>query len=119
MIHFKSHEDITIASIHATGLSDSAGVAQLVREVLAHIEGRPCSRLLLDFRHVRHLTSAALTELVRLQHTLRESGGELRLCGLRKEIYRVFEITNLDSYFTIHRDARHGVHGFLEASSGE
>ena len=48
------------------------------------------------------MSSAALTELLRVNEALRNAGGSVRLCGLSTNIRKVFQITNLEKLFVIH-----------------
>lgn len=48
------------------------------------------------------MSSAGLTELLRINEVLKPRNRVVHLCGLNKDIYNVFRITNLDSIFVIH-----------------
>lgn len=72
--------------------------------------------LLLNFQRVTYLSSAALTEIIRIREAVRGNGGALRLCGLSPDIYKVFEITKLDRDFGVRRDetAEHSIARFKQ-----
>jgi anti-sigma B factor antagonist len=59
-------------------------------------------KLLLDFRNVEHLSSAALGMLIQLNNQLRDRQGRLVLANIHPQIYEVFKITRLNKLFAIH-----------------
>ncbi len=59
---------------------------------------------ILDFRHVKFLSSAVLGLLIRISKRVHELGGELRLCNIHAGIYEVFKITRLTNVFDIYED---------------
>lgn len=65
-------------------------------------EGR--RKFLVDFTAARYIDSAGLGELVSVARTVREKGGELRICGLGEDLRTLFELTRLDSLFEIADD---------------
>jgi anti-anti-sigma factor len=65
----------------------------------AHVEGHPSTPLLLNLLHVTFLSSAILSEVIRINNRLQEKGASLRLCGLNENIQKVFAVTHLDTLF--------------------
>jgi anti-sigma B factor antagonist len=59
------------------------------------------STLVLDFKEVSYLASAALRVLVTAQKRLNASGGSMTLLKVRKEVMEVLEVTGLDEVFAI------------------
>lgn len=102
LVEFGERGAITVGVVQAGSVLDALNVAQFGSIVLAYVKRHPGLRLLLDFHHVGYLSSAVLTELLRINQTCREMGGELRLCALNDDIRKVFEITNLNKMFTIY-----------------
>jgi len=103
-ITFDDYGPITVGTIEAVNMLDESNVREFGREVLAHVAGRPGGCLLLNFQHVAFLSSAAITELLRIQDACRPGGGQVRLCGLTDSIRSVFEITNLAKLFSVYPD---------------
>ncbi|MFL5403499.1 MAG: STAS domain-containing protein [Gemmatimonadales bacterium] len=58
-------------------------------------------RLLIDFSRTGYIDSSGLGALVSISKRIRESGGELRLAGLNEDLRSLFELTKLDTLFTI------------------
>ena len=102
LISFENKGHVTLGTITGTNTLDGLHVDDFGREACAYVDGKPGLNLLLDFRNVTYLSSAALTELLRVREALKREGGSLRLCCLSCEIQRVFKITNLEKLFHIH-----------------
>jgi anti-sigma B factor antagonist len=58
-------------------------------------------RLLIDFSRTGYIDSSGLGALVSISKRIREMGGELRLAGLNDDLRSLFELTKLDTLFTI------------------
>ena len=59
------------------------------------------SRFVIDFSGTGYIDSSGLGVLVSVSKKIREAGGELRLCGLNEDLRMLFELTKLDTLFTI------------------
>ena len=103
-ITFDKVTDITVGTVHAVDMLDDTNVHVFGDQVVAYVKEHPGLRLLLNFQHVIYLSSAAITELLRINDTCRAGKGEVRLCGLTETIRSVFEITNLARLFSVHPD---------------
>lgn len=102
VVTFAESGPISVGAIQSPSVLDALNVTQFGNEVLAYIRQRPGLNLLLNFEQVNYLSSAVLTELLRINEAVQEAGGRLRLCALNRDIRKVFEITNLDRIFTIY-----------------
>jgi anti-sigma B factor antagonist len=58
-------------------------------------------RFLIDFSRTGYIDSSGLGALVSISKKVREQGGELRLSGLNEDLRSLFELTKLDTLFTI------------------
>lgn len=102
MLQFEKRGRVTVGSVVSTNMLDGANVTEFGNEALKYVERHPGVNLLLDFSNVTYMSSAALTELLRLNQALGEQGGSVRLCNLTPAIRNVFQITNLEKLFYIH-----------------
>ena len=59
------------------------------------------TKFVVDFTSTGYIDSSGLGVLVSLAKKLREDGGELRLAGLNADLRTLFELTKLDTLFTI------------------
>jgi len=80
-------------------------MTKLVHEV-------PKPRILLSFKNVEHLSSAALGVLITLNKHVAEHEGSLRLSDIAPPIFEVFKITRLNKLFDIHDTAEQALEGF-------
>jgi anti-sigma B factor antagonist len=55
----------------------------------------------IDFTSTGYIDSSGLGVLVSLAKKIAEAGGELRLAGLNEDLRTLFELTKLDTLFTI------------------
>jgi len=102
LVSFTERGVITVGTIQAGSVLDAVNVTQFGKEVLDYVSGHPGLNLLLNFHAVEYLSSAVLTELLRVNQACKDGDGGLRLCSLNEDIRKVFEITNLDKMFVIY-----------------
>ena len=58
-------------------------------------------RFLIDFSRAGYIDSSGLGVLVSLSKKIRDQGGDLRLAGLNEDLKTLFELTKLDTLFSI------------------
>lgn len=101
---FDVHGPIVVGTLDEANMLDAMNVTDFGNSVLEYVKDKPGLNLLLNFENVDYMSSAALTELLRINEALRKNNGHVRLCGLTKDIRKVFQITNLEKLFVIHED---------------
>ena len=69
-------------------------------------------KFLLDFSSTGYIDSSGLGALVTIARLVRELGGELRLAGLNDDLRSLFELTKLDTLFTIAETPAQALSGF-------
>jgi anti-sigma B factor antagonist len=84
---------------------------ELKQKVLDALEGGG-RRFVIDFTQTGYIDSSGLGVLVSLSKKIREQGGELRLAGLNEDLQTLFELTKLDTLFTITRTPQEAVASF-------
>ncbi|MFH1745780.1 MAG: DUF533 domain-containing protein [Planctomycetota bacterium] len=76
---------------------------QEIGEELNHlVESESGIKLLLNFKNVDHLSSAALGMLITLDRRIKVHNGELKVSDINRQIFEAFKITNLNRVFDIH-----------------
>lgn len=83
---------ITEPQVHGDALAD-----RLRQDFLAMVEQTAARRIVIDFRNVTYLSSAAFRPLLSLRRKLEEVGGHLVLCNLTPLVLDVFQILRLAS----------------------
>src|SRR5438093_5967787 len=58
-------------------------------------------KFVIDFTKTGYIDSSGLGVLVSLSKKIREQGGDLRLAGLNEDLQTLFELTKLDTLFSI------------------
>lgn len=97
-------DDATIVAFADEKILEETDVRALRTSIETIIQQSAGLHLILDFRHVKFLSSAVLGLLIRVSKRIYERGGHLRLCGIHPGIYEVFKITRLTSVFEIYED---------------
>ena len=98
------HEGTVVAQFQDEDILDEVVIGKLGEQLNGLATAVDCPKIVLDFAHVQHMSSAALGMLITLQKRVRERKGQLRLCNIRPAIYEVFVITKLNEIFQIHTD---------------
>ena len=69
-------------------------------------------RFVIDFSRTGSIDSSGLGALVTISKQVREQGGEMRLAGLNDDLRTLFELTKLDTLFTISNSAEQALSAF-------
>lgn len=110
-----NHRDIlqieTAEGIVVVGLVPSSILGVEMQEVITQqlrelVNSAVTTKLLIDFSNVSFFSSQMLGLLVDLWRRLKETGGQLAICGINPQLTRVFRITHLDKLFTFYPDRR-------------
>ena len=118
MAEGQSHFTVREAnSVHVVEFADRKILEELlIREIeddLASIvDGKDGVKLLISFKNVEHLSSAALGMLITLNKKVSEQHGALKLSDISPQIYEVFKITQLNKLFSIHATAGEALGAF-------
>jgi anti-sigma B factor antagonist len=110
--------EVTIVNFQDTSILDTAQIEQIGSELYAYVDDRGCKRLILDFTKVQFLSSSALGLLITLHKKVAAVKGALVLCGLRKDLMKIFEITNLAKIFTFKPDEKEALAVFGVTTAG-
>ena len=102
----------TIVAFTDDKILEDTDIRALRESIEGIIEQAGGLHLVLDFRHVKFLSSAVLGLLIRLSKRVHEVGGELRLCNIHPGIYEIFKITRLTNVFDIHEDVESATGSF-------
>lgn len=104
-IHVDSQDGAQVVRFRDDRIMDPERIEILGKELfsLAGADGAT-QRVVIDFAHVRFLSSAAINKLIVMEKRLRAKGGRVRLCRMRPSIRELFGFTHLDSLFPIDED---------------
>ncbi|MGE0354826.1 MAG: STAS domain-containing protein [Gemmatimonadales bacterium] len=77
------------------------GNRQELKNVIQQAVDNGERKFLIDFSKTGYIDSSGLGALVSISKKIREQGGELRLSGLNEDLRSLFELTKLDTLFSI------------------
>ncbi|MDI6451198.1 STAS domain-containing protein [Anaerobaca lacustris] len=107
-------EGATVVAFTDDKILEDTDVRALRESIEAVIEQAGRLHLVLDFRHVRFLSSAVLGLLIRVSKRVCEQGGQLKLCNIHPGIYEVFKITRLTNIFDIYESVDSATQAFSD-----
>lgn len=102
LVKYQEYGPVIIGTVHNTSMLDGLAVSEFGNQVVKFLNKRPQTNLMLNFQNVQYLSSAALTELIRINETAKEQGTKFHLCSISPDIQKVFEITQFDKLFEFH-----------------
>ena len=92
---------VVVATIGPDASLDAEGSKSFGDTIVRYLNAHRGVKLLINFQNITYLSSAALSELLRINDTAKQNGGAIQLCGISKEIHRVFEVTQLSKVFKV------------------
>ena len=95
------HKDVKVVDFVDSKILDEANITEIGQQLQGLAESKDRPKILLDFRNVDHLSSAALGMLINVNNRVKNQNGQLRLVNIRPQILEVFEITKLNKLFKI------------------
>ena len=110
--------DVTVVTFNQTSIIDTAQVERIGEQLYELVDNQARRRIILDFAKVSSLSSSALGILIKLQNKADRIDGKVVLCGLRKELRRVFKISKLEKLFTFCADEEKGLATFGVTTAG-
>ncbi len=111
-LKIKRVDGVSVVEFADRKILEELSIQEIGDELDRVVASEPGIRLLLNFRNVDHLSSAALSMLITLQKKVKEKSGALRLSDINRQIFEVFKITKLNKIFSIHETADEALVGF-------
>ena len=104
--YVKVHQDPECTRVEFTEkhIIDEVAIRQIGNELTKVVDGLQRPRMIVSFRGVEHLSSAALGTLLTVLNRVKARDGQLRLCDINPQILQIFEITKLNRVLRIERD---------------
>jgi anti-sigma B factor antagonist len=98
-ITFEKMGDVTIAQVPIEEL-DANNSADFRREVAPSLENT--TKLVFDLSRLRFVDSSGLGAFISCLRKVKGRGGDLKLCGLSRQVLAMFEIVRMDRIFDIY-----------------
>ena len=83
---------ITEPQVHGDALAD-----RLRQDFLAAVDQTAARKIVIDFRNVTYISTAAFRPLLSLRRKLEQAGGRMVLCNLAPLVLEVFQVLRLTS----------------------
>ncbi|GMU24123.1 MAG: hypothetical protein AMXMBFR13_42000 [Phycisphaerae bacterium] len=97
----RKQDDVCIVEFEDRKILEEHIINQIGERLSEIIDSESEPKLLLDFRRVEHLSSAALGMLITLNKQLGDRQGRMALANIHPQIFEVFKITRLNKLFNI------------------
>jgi len=97
-----------VTVVEPTGPIDSQAADQVKRAFTELIEASR-SKLLVDLTAVPYIDSKGLGVLVSAMKQARAAGGDVRLCGLQKEVLSVLVVTHLSKVIAVYESRQEAI----------
>jgi len=91
--------DVTVVNFADTSILDTAQIEEIGKELYRLTDELDKKKILLDFSKVQFMSSSAIGVLITLRKKATANKGNLVICGMKKELMKVFEIMNLKKLF--------------------
>ena len=104
--------DVTVVNFTDKKILDEQNIQVIGEQLFSLVDDLGRRKILLNFRNVEYLSSAALGKFITLNKKVGASGGKLVLCNIDPQILEVFQITKLDKLFKIEKDEQVGLQSF-------
>ena len=111
-LKINDHGGVTAIEFIDKNILDETNIQQIGDEIGRLVDAKDNPQLLISFRNVDHLSSAALGTLITINNRVTGKGGKLCLSDIEGQIFEVFKITKLDRLFEIHDTAAEAIKAF-------
>ncbi len=108
-------DGVSIVEFADRKILEELSIQEIGDELDQVVSSEPGIKLLLNFKNVDHLSSAALGMLITLNKKVKEQNGSLKLSDINRNIFEVFKITRLNRVFDIHDTSDHALTGFSQS----
>ncbi|MFH1747829.1 MAG: STAS domain-containing protein [Planctomycetota bacterium] len=111
-LKIKRADVVAVVEFADRKILEELSIQEIGDELTSLVSSEPGIKLLLNFRNVDHLSSAALGMLITLNRKVQDQKGALKLSDINRQIFEVFKITKLNRVFDIHDTADQAISGF-------
>jgi anti-sigma B factor antagonist len=101
--------DVTVAQLPVEEL-DASNAADFKRDIAPLLETQ--TKLVIDLGRLRFVDSSGLGAFISCLRKLNAKGGELKLCGMSKQVRAVFELVRMHRIFDIFGTREEAVRAF-------
>ncbi len=89
---------------------DASNTGELKHDIAPVLEAN--TKLVIDLSRLRFVDSSGLGAMLSCLRQLTAKGGDLKLCGMQKQVRSVFELVRMHRIFDIYRTREEAVRAF-------
>lgn len=104
--------EVAVVNFTDKKILDEQNIQLIGEQLFSLVDELGRKKILLNFRNVEYLSSAALGKFITLNKKVNGAAGKLVLCNIDPQIYEVFEITKLNKLFNIIKDEQAALQAF-------
>ncbi len=101
--------DVAVAAVPIEEL-DASNAEEFKRDIAPVVDAN--TKLVLDLSRLRFVDSSGLGAFISCLRKLNAKGGDLKLCGMSKQVRAVFELVRMHRVFDIHATSEQAVRAF-------
>jgi anti-sigma B factor antagonist len=101
--------DVAVAVVPVEEL-DASNAGEFKRDIAPVLEGS--TKLVLDLGRLRFVDSSGLGAFISCLRKLNAKGGDLKLCGMSKQVRALFELVRMHRIFDIYDTKQEAVRAF-------
>jgi anti-sigma B factor antagonist len=90
---------VAVVNFDTNNVLDALQIQRIGEELYQLVDEQNRRKLVLDFSKVQMLSSQAIGMLLSLRKKSQAISGQVLLCGIRADLYKVFKITQIDKLF--------------------
>ncbi|HOW69556.1 MAG TPA: STAS domain-containing protein [Phycisphaerae bacterium] len=109
----RKQDSISVVEFEDRKILEEVVIGQILEKLTGLVAAEPVPKVLLSFRKVEHMSSAALGVLITVNKQIAERHGQLVLANIHPQIYEVFKITRLNRLFNIQSTTDAAVRAFV------
>jgi anti-anti-sigma factor len=93
---------VAVVDFIDSAIMDMQQIQQITEELDNLVDQQNQKFILLDFSSVKFLSSQTLGMILKLHSKVTSKKGWLGICGLHKDLYKIFRLTRLDKLFNFY-----------------
>jgi len=93
---------VVVVDFIDAAIMDAVQIQQIACELYDLVERQNQRYILLDFSNVKFLSSQMLGVMISLRTKVVQRKGWLGVCGLKKDLHKIFKLTKLDKLFNFY-----------------
>jgi len=97
-------QGVTVVNFRDSSILDGVAVQTLGEELYKLVDEQAQRKIILDFGPVRFLSSSMVGVIISLNKKAKAIEGQMVICGLRPELFKVFKIMSLDRVIPFAKD---------------